>query len=149
MIIEAIGLGLLISIFLTETIGLAAGGIVVPGYIALMLHHPFRVMGTVAVSLATYWVVKALSTVMLIYGRRLLVICILIGYLLGYLSKQFPLITISSFRFDVATIGFIIPGLMAYWMERQGVIPTISAMLVASVLTRLVLISITKGVVLP
>ncbi|MFB0509655.1 MAG: poly-gamma-glutamate biosynthesis protein PgsC, partial [bacterium] len=26
------------SFFMTETIGLAAGGIVVPGYIALLLH---------------------------------------------------------------------------------------------------------------
>ena len=53
MQIEAIGLGLLISLFFSETLGLAAGGMVVPGYVALMLHHPLRILGTVGVSLAT------------------------------------------------------------------------------------------------
>ena len=33
----AIGLGMVISLFLTETLGVMAGGIIVPGYIALHL----------------------------------------------------------------------------------------------------------------
>ena len=33
----AIGLGMVISLFLTETLGVMAGGIIVPGYFALYL----------------------------------------------------------------------------------------------------------------
>ena len=59
MLVETIGLGMLMSFFLSEAIGLAAGGIVVPGYIALMLHEPFRVASTIAIALIAYIVTIA------------------------------------------------------------------------------------------
>ena len=34
----AIGLGMIISLILTESVGVTAGGLIVPGYIALNLH---------------------------------------------------------------------------------------------------------------
>ncbi|MGB9741679.1 MAG: poly-gamma-glutamate biosynthesis protein PgsC [candidate division WOR-3 bacterium] len=145
MIIETIGLGMLISFFLTETVGLAAGGIVVPGYIALTLGEPVRVAATVIVALITYLIIKALSMVMLVFGRRMLLLGILVGYLLGYLTKLFPPLALSSLRLDLSVIGYVIPGLIAYWMNRQGVIETISVMLLAAVLTRLVIIVISGG----
>ena len=48
MVEQAIGLGLAISLVFSETLGLAAGGMVVPGYLALMIHEPMRIAGTVA-----------------------------------------------------------------------------------------------------
>lgn len=53
MVEEAIGLGLVISLIFAESLGLAAGGMVVPGYIALYIHKPFLVVGTVIASLLT------------------------------------------------------------------------------------------------
>ena len=49
MVEEAIGLGLVISLMFSETLGLAAGGMVVPGYLALLIHEPLRIIGTVLV----------------------------------------------------------------------------------------------------
>jgi uncharacterized membrane protein len=43
-------------------------------------------------------------------------------------------------------VGYIIPGLIAYWMERQGAVATLMAMLMAAVLVRLVLIVAVGGV---
>jgi hypothetical protein len=43
-------------------------------------------------------------------------------------------------------ICYIIPGLIAYWMERQGAVATIMALLMAAVLVRLVLIVAVGGV---
>ena len=149
MVIEAIGLGMLVSLFLTEAIGLAAGGIVVPGYIALVLHHPWRVVGTVGCALATFGIVKALSMAMLLYGRRLLVVSIMVGYILGYISRTVSPVVMTDIRLDLATVGYIVPGLIAYWMERQGIIQTLTTMFIASVLTRFVLIAISDGVILP
>ena len=37
-----IGLGMILSLFLAETLGVTAGGIIVPGYIALNLDDPNR-----------------------------------------------------------------------------------------------------------
>jgi hypothetical protein len=40
-------------------------------------------------------------------------------------------------------VGFIIPGLIAIWFDKQGVVETVSALLTASVVVRLLLILIT------
>jgi hypothetical protein len=48
----------------------------------------------------------------------------------------------------LTAIGYIIPGLLAYWMSRQGVIRTLAAMLVAAVLVRLALIVMHGGALL-
>jgi len=145
MIVETIGLGMVASFFLTETVGLAAGGIVVPGYFALTLTEPIRVIMTVLVGLATFLVIKILSRFMLVYGRRLLMLGVLVGYVLGYVTKIVPPLSLSHLRFDVSVIGYVIPGLMAYWMSRQGVVETITTMLVAAVLTRLVITTLSGG----
>ncbi|MCX8015008.1 MAG: poly-gamma-glutamate biosynthesis protein PgsC [candidate division WOR-3 bacterium] len=136
---------MLASLFLTETIGLAAGGIVVPGYIALYLQQPLRVIGTVLVGLIVYLLIKLLGRYMLLYGRRLLVIGVLLGYLIGYLIRLFPPISFTDFKLDVNVIGYVIPGLLAYWMNRQGIIETITTMTIAAILTRLIIIIISNG----
>jgi hypothetical protein len=40
-----------------------------------------------------------------------------------------------------AVVGFIIPGLIALWMDRTGPVLTLSPLIVASVVVRLVLIA--------
>jgi poly-gamma-glutamate biosynthesis protein PgsC/CapC len=149
MIIIAVGLGMILTLLFTETVGLAAGGVVVPGYIALNLHHPFQIISTILVALATYLIVRSIAHYMLIYGRRLLIISILIGYLIGYATKLFPPISLAQNYIDISTIGFVIPGLIAYWFNRQGILETLSAMIIVSVLVRLIIIVITGGVILP
>ena len=145
MIIETVGLGMLASFLLTETVGFAAGGIVVPGYFALLLHDPVRVVSTLLVALATWAILKLLGRVMLVYGRRMLVLAILVGYVLGYVTKIVPTWTIDTFNVNVGVIGYVIPGLVAYWMMRQGVVPTVASLMVAAVLTRLVVTVISGG----
>ncbi|MBM3323771.1 poly-gamma-glutamate biosynthesis protein PgsC [candidate division WOR-3 bacterium] len=145
MVIETIGLGMLASFFLTETIGVAAGGIVVPGYFALTLNEPVRVVGTLLVSLATLLIIKVAARFMLVFGRRMLLLGVLVGYLLGYVTKIVPHLTVGSTHLDVSVIGYVIPGLVAYWMNRQGILETVATMLVAAVLTRLVITVLTGG----
>jgi hypothetical protein len=45
-------------------------------------------------------------------------------------------------------IGFIIPGLIANWFERQGVIKTLTIMLMTAVIVRLALMLINGGEVI-
>jgi poly-gamma-glutamate biosynthesis protein PgsC/CapC len=149
MIIIAVGLGMVLSLLFTETVGLAAGGVVVPGYIAMSLQDPVRVLSTVLVALVTYGIVKILSRHILIYGRRLLIVSILLGYLIGYATRLFPPLPMNRSFIDITTIGYVIPGLIAYWLNRQGVVETLSAMIIVSVVVRLIIIVISGGALSP
>ncbi|KPJ48419.1 MAG: capsule biosynthesis protein CapC [candidate division Zixibacteria bacterium DG_27] len=146
--IQAVGLGLVISLIFSETLGLAAGGMVVPGYIALMVHYPLRILGTVIVALITFWAMRFFSNFMFIYGRRRIVLVILLGFAFGWLSREFLIIKYQGISVEMQAIGYIIPGLIANWMERQGVIPTISTMIIAAVLIRMFLMILSGGEVL-
>lgn len=145
MVEEAIGLGLVISLIFSETLGLAAGGMVVPGYLALMIHEPMRIVGTVTISLLTLATLKLLSRYTLIYGRRRIVVAVLIGFVYGSLSRELLLFKLHDVPLDLRTIGFVIPGLIANWMERQGVIPTTCVMTTTAVLVRLLLMLLNGG----
>jgi poly-gamma-glutamate biosynthesis protein PgsC/CapC len=146
---QSVGLGLVVSLVLSETLGLAAGGMVVPGYMALMIHDPGRIIGTIAVSLMTYYSIMLISNYMFIYGRRRTVMIIIVGFLYGWLSREFLVFGLpGGTSLEFQAIGFIIPGLIANWMERQGVIQTLSTMIVAAVFVRLLLIIFSGGEVI-
>ena len=138
----AIGLGIVISLFLTETLGVMAGGVIVPGYIALFLHDPLRVFGTFFASLITFGIVQFLSKFIFIYGKRRLVLSLLLGFILGYISKIY---FIGQDDTNLAVIGNIIPGLIANWMDRQGIIRTLSVILMTAGTVQLLLILISGG----
>lgn len=152
-LIEAIALGLVVSLAFTETLGLATGGMIVPGYVALALAQPPVAAGktilvTLVVALATYAVVRILSRYMLIYGRRRTVIIILVAFSLGALARSIPIAVDDKTSIALVPIGFIVPGLIADWMERQGLVQTISSLIMASVIVRLLLIALGGGAVL-
>ena len=46
MVEISIGLGIILSLVLSEALGVTAGGIIVPGYISLFLHQPVQVFST-------------------------------------------------------------------------------------------------------
>jgi gamma-polyglutamate biosynthesis protein CapC len=148
LVAEAIGLGLVMSLFFTEAVGFAAGGFVVPGYVALYLDRPLSVIGTIAAALIAYLGVRLANRFFLIYGRRTLVLAVLLGFIFGALIDHLPRLAMSEFGGGLAAIGFIIPGLLAYWMTRQGIIQTLAAMTVAAVLVRLSLIVLHGGALL-
>jgi len=93
-----------------------------------------------------FLVVRLLGRFMLMYGRRHLVMAILIGFICGHLTRVFfgrpEIPDFMSFE----AIGYVIPGLLAYWMEKQGPVRTLAAMLMAAVLVRLVLMVSVGGV---
>jgi poly-gamma-glutamate biosynthesis protein PgsC/CapC len=142
---QAIGLGLVISLIFSETLGLAAGGMVVPGYLALTIHEPLRLLGTVLISLVTFGAVRLLSLYTLIYGRRRIVVAVLIGFVFGALSRNLLFFRWHEVPVDLRTIGYVIPGLIANWMERQGVLQTLCVMTTTAVLVRLLLMLINGG----
>jgi gamma-polyglutamate biosynthesis protein CapC len=136
----SIGLGLCVSLFFSEFFGIAAGGMVVPGYMALYLNRPLVILVTVLVSLLTYFIVNSLGTFMIIYGRRRTVLMILLGFLLGWLVRLIEPLPLGPQAVELSIVGYIIPGLIAIWIDRQGIVETVAALVTSSTIVRLVLI---------
>ena len=145
MIEIAIGIGMVLSLIFTETLGVTAGGIIVPGYIALYMDDPVKIGITFLISVVVFLVIKVLSNFMMIYGKRRLVLALLLGFILGYLSKIY--LSDVSDSHDLSVIGNIIPGLIASWMDRQGILRTISVILITSSIVAMMLIVLSGGAI--
>tara|TARA_B110000444_G_scaffold253467_1_gene284380 strand:+ start:221 stop:664 length:444 start_codon:yes stop_codon:yes gene_type:complete len=139
----SIGLGIVLSLVLSEFLGVTAGGIIVPGYIALFLHKPTQVIITFIVAILVWLIIKVLSRVMFLYGKRRIVLALILGFFFGYISRNIIFINIEFG--SLAVIGNIIPGLIANWMDRQGVARTISVVILTAVIVKLLVIVLFGG----
>ena len=145
----SIGLGMVLSLLLTEIIGLTAGGIIVPGWVALHLHNPLSVFVTFIIAFIVFIIVEVSSKFMFIYGKRRLVISLLLGFIMGLIFNTYFSIFISNkFSLEIYSIGFIIPGMIANWMSRQGVLRTITIIFITSPIVQLIIIMLTQGHIL-
>lgn len=144
----AIGLGLIVSLLFTEAFGLAAGGMIVPGYFALNFNRPMDIVLTLTVALAAYIVVYGVSKFAIIYGRRRIVLMLLTGFVIGHAVRMFISLPATGVTGNetangtIAVIGYIVPGLIALWFDRQGLFETLGTVLTASAVVRLCLIVI-------
>ena len=145
MIEISIGLGIILSLVLSEALGVTAGGIIVPGYISLFLDQPIQVVSTFLVAILVWLIIKGLSKIMFLYGKRRIVLALILGFLFGYLSRTIYVDT-ESIK-SVAVIGNIIPGLIANWMDRQGVVRTVSVVLLTAVIVKLLVIILFGGTI--
>jgi poly-gamma-glutamate biosynthesis protein PgsC/CapC len=132
----SIGIGIVTGLLFSEAFGVATGGIVVPGYLALFIDQPLTIAVTVGAGFLTFAVVRGLSVYLIIFGRRRTAVMILFGYLAGMLVSQYTSQQSSGFE----VIGYIIPGLIALWMDRQGIVQTLSSLTIVTVIVRLVLV---------
>ena len=139
MIYQAIGIGIVVSFAFYEIVGLSPGGIVVPGYIALFLDQPVRILVTLLVALLTYFAVNMLSNYIILYGRRRFLAMVLIGFILKWLIEGL-IIKIPISGIGLQSIGYIIPGLIANEMRRQGILPTLYSLAIVSIIVRLILL---------
>ncbi len=149
MIELSITLGLVFSLLSYEVFGLAAGGIVVPGYIALQLAEPERLAGVFIVSLITFLIIKLLSYYTFLYGRRQMVVSLLVGCLLANFSRHFLKIDLTSNIIHLQAVGWVIPGLIAHWFAKQGIYRTVCILFITAVLVRLIVIILFNGELFP
>jgi len=141
----SIGLGIFISLILSESLGVTAGGIIVPGYIALYLHQPLQVIITFLVAIIVWVIIQGMSRVMFLYGKRRIVLALILGFFFGYISRNYIYITYDTS--SIAVIGNIIPGLIANWMDRQGIIRTLAVIILTAVMVKLAVIILFGGAI--
>lgn len=141
----AIGLGLVLSLIFSEFFGLAAGGMVVPGYIALNLDQPVRLAVTLVAGFLTWACVRFFANFTFLYGRRRVVVTLLFGFALSRFCNEAANLVRENqmiptlIAHQTTAIGIIIPGLLAHWMEKQGAVRTLSVMFTCAVLVRLLM----------
>ncbi|MGB0389332.1 MAG: poly-gamma-glutamate biosynthesis protein PgsC/CapC [Ardenticatenaceae bacterium] len=122
--------GVVISLLVYNRYGVTTGGTVVPGYLALFVLQPTQILSTLALATATYVLVhKQLRPRFMLWGRKLFESEILVALFLQilwigvliFLIPQTPEVTL------LYGIGFLLPGIIAHDMGRQGVSNTLLA----------------------
>lgn len=143
MVELALGIGIALNLILTEVCGLASAGLVVPGYLALYLNQPSRLLATWAVAVATAALVQlGFARIVVLYGRRRFGVTVLTGFLLNVLLSV-TLRALPPEPLDLRAIGFIVPGLIANQILVQGFWPTFGMTFLVAVLTRVLLVLLT------
>lgn len=138
MLQQAIGLSIIMGFLSTELLGLFTGGLISAGYLAFYVEQPYRILSTLALALVVYGLTLLIGRAVILYGRRRFMLTVILGILLGWLyeSKAYYLSGISQ---DLRVIGYIIPGLLANDMCKQGIWRTVLMVLVCTLLIRLIL----------
>ena len=140
---EIIVAGVAISLIFAELTGLSPAGLIVPGYIALSLQTPRRVVYTLAVAVAAWGCARLLSRWMILYGRRRFAVLVLLAFAIDAAVSAFGVLP-----YDPGLIGVLVPGIMAQEMEKQGLVKSLLSL--AVVVGILVLIMMWQGMrVLP
>ncbi len=136
-LIDIFLIGLVAGFVFYELTGVSAGGVVAPAYFAISIHEPGRLLVTVAIALAVCAGMRFLSERLILYGRRRLLLALLIGFIMK-LALERGLQPQSLMSIDLQSIGYIIPGLVGNEMNRQGVVPTLFGLAIVTVFIHLI-----------
>lgn len=117
-------IGIAISLIFSDITGIIPCGIIVPSYIALNLNNPKKLVYSFFIILLTIIVIKLLSKVCIIYGRRRFALMILTSYIINLI-----IIKLNIIPNNPGLIGIIIPGIIANQLEKQGFIISILSLI--------------------
>ncbi|WP_441248361.1 poly-gamma-glutamate biosynthesis protein PgsC/CapC [Kitasatospora sp. McL0602] len=136
-----LAIGLLFGLGCYLVTNLSPGGMITPAWLAITLVEDWRrILLIVVVTLLTWAGAAGARKVIILYGKRLFASVVMLGVFLQmtlslFLLKQYPLL------FSHQTLGFIVPGLIAYQFLRQPRLATAAATTAVTGLTYAVLAS--------
>jgi poly-gamma-glutamate biosynthesis protein PgsC/CapC len=136
-----LAIGLLLALACVLITNLSPGGMISPGWLALTLVEDYRRAAIVVLMTAlTYLGAKVLRHYAILYGKRLFASIVLLAVLLQsslflLIQHDYPLL------FAHQTLGFVVPGLIAYQLIRQPPMATLAVTTAVSLATSGVLVS--------
>ncbi len=145
-----IALGLLFALICYLATNLSPGGMITPGWLALLLVEDIRRAAVLLSAVAlTYALVRVLQRLVILYGKRLFATVVMVavflqvGFILLFLDVLPESVTLSlhAQAAETTTLGFIVPGLIAYQLLRQPVVPTFIAIATVTALTYVVMLA--------
>jgi gamma-polyglutamate biosynthesis protein CapC len=125
MLKTAVALSIILGFMSQEFLGLASGGLVSAGYLAFYFNQPYRIISTLVLAIVVYFSVKLLEQFLFIYGRRRFACCVLLGIIYAWL--------LSFVASDLRAIGYVVPGLIANDMLKQGIFKTVAVLLIIGI----------------
>ena len=136
MLFSTVALSVILSFLVTELTGLLTGGMVSAGYLAFYFSEPMRILSTFLLSALIALILRLSREFLILYGRRRFMLSILLSILFVYTLEKAYFI-MSPLSLDLRVIGYIIPGLIANDMEKQGIIRTSLALIIVTALVKL------------
>ncbi|HNP93529.1 MAG TPA: poly-gamma-glutamate biosynthesis protein PgsC [Rectinema sp.] len=132
---------IVLGFFFGEMTGWLTGGLVAPGYLALYIDQPLRILMTYMAALLAFFLIKLLAKITILFGRRRFMAFILAGICMGALLDAVVRLIPPSGT-DLRAIGYVVPGLIANDIWKQGLWRTLLGSLVITLATRVVLLLI-------
>jgi len=123
-----LAIGMLFGMFYYQRTGWACGGIITPGIVAIYIASPDKLAVSLAAALVTWALLELLVRRFSLYGRQRLASAMLIA-----LALRYPLVSVLGE--SSLWLGWVVPGLMGADMQRQGLVPTLAAVVAVSVAT--------------
>ncbi|MEH0824730.1 MULTISPECIES: poly-gamma-glutamate biosynthesis protein PgsC/CapC [unclassified Micromonospora] len=131
----SLGIGLVFALLCYLTTNLSPGGMITPGWIALtLIEDQLQALIIAGMTILTYLLTRVMQRVVILYGKRLFAAIVLLSVLLQLtlfviVQRDLPLL------FAHQTLGFVIPGLIAYQLVRQPPKATILATFIVTAIT--------------
>lgn len=114
------GLGILAGLVWTRRTGWGCGGIITPGLLALYAAEPVRAAAILGVGLILAPPVGLAAKVFGLYGRERIGAAMLLAIFAGALLSQ------ASLPMETHWAGWVVPGLIAADVDRQGAAMTLT-----------------------
>ena len=133
-----LALGIIVSMLVYERWRLTGGAAVVPGYLGLFINRPLYIATTIVLSVITFYIVdRLIARRMFLYGRRRVVVMVIVGLFLQLLTGFIAYFTAKdiSWLTGLYGVGYVLPGLIAQDIERQGASLTILTVVGTALLT--------------
>ncbi len=142
MVAEAFFIALIIGFIYYEIVGLTPGGVIAPAYLALYIREPQHIVVTLVVAILTWGTLKLSMPYLLLYGRRRLLLALVLGFSYGLLINRF--LGFGSYVPNaIHSIGYLVPGLIAAEMVRQKLLPTLASLGIVMTFVYLILLLVT------
>jgi len=123
-----LAIGMLLGMFYYHKTGWACGGIITPGIVAIYIANWDKLAVSLAAGFVTWVLLELLVRQFSLYGRQRLASAMLIA-----LALRYPLVSLLGE--SSLWLGWVVPGLMGADMQRQGLVPTLTAVVAVSVTT--------------
>lgn len=122
-----IAVGLVISMICHRRTGLGSGGLISPGIVALSLGDGLTVLYCLVAALGVAFLLRLAVVYGGFYGRQRVGLSMVLSLALrGLVLFALP---------GISWVGWVVPGLIAADMERQGVVETLAMLIIASLAT--------------
>ncbi len=135
---ETLFVGLILAVLYVEIFEIYPGGIIVPGYMALQMDQPLRVLVTVAIAFLCLYSHRFLSRYLIVFGKRRFALMVLLGALWAQLWLLVAPAVVPT-PTELLVVGWLIPGLLANTLEKQRILPTLASLFTVAIATHFII----------